>query len=135
MTWNDLELSENVKNNAPGKGWALIYTREEVIFESYDKLDAVQNKIGVKELLEVHLFDKNREYRCIATRSKRFKNGMVSNVIDFANVEDNSVYSETILLENGGRITVLNHVTYQDDSGIAVIDNYRLTMDGGNTHE
>lgn len=125
---------------APQKGQALIYTRKQVIFESYDSKESLIEKLGNEEILEIHLFDKNKEYRCIVSRSKRRKNGVIEAVIDFPVENPEKYYEEKILLENGkGELIVYNSIKYDDEemdesksdsdkTGMATIDNYRLVM-------
>lgn len=133
IKYNDLD----VNNKAPANGQLLAYTRTQVLFEKYENLDKVKELINDQELLELHLFDKDKEYRAVATREKRkfdnCKNGIIEYVSDFVNKEE--IYSETILLENKykgyGSIKVLNHIQYDDEkSGMAEFDDYRLVMEG-----
>ena len=56
-------------DKAPHSGYMLLYTRQDVIFEKYDNIDNIKNDILSKvdsksnnELLEVHLFDNEKEY-------------------------------------------------------------------------
>lgn len=126
MEWKDLEG----KGEAPERGWVLAYTREEVLFQPYGSIDELEQKLSSAELLELHLFDQEKEYRCLSTRSKRFPKGMIETVEDFTGTES-TIYAERIQLSQsmgGGRITVLNHIHYNDENGMAIIDNYRLKM-------
>lgn len=146
----------------------MAYTRKQVIFQKYNSLegldsvlyekrvpDVQENEPRSKDILELHLFDKEKEYRIIASESKR-KDIMVpglsaiEHIADFSDKETAGnktadskltwgVYKERIQLEpafmkseNGikdGYITVLNHVSYQED-GMARVDDYRLVMEG-----
>lgn len=83
--------------------------------------------MGPGPILELHLFDDKKEYRSITSESSRHKDGVIEHVADFAYDED-TVYKETPVLEKGGTITVLNHLSY-DKNGMASIDDYRLTME------
>ena len=109
---------------APAKGTQLIYTRKQVIFEEYASLDSFKNNVSDQDVLEIHLFDDTKEYRALATESKRFSKGVLEHVAQFA--DDDAVYKETCMLEDGGSITVLNHITYNDENGMAFIDDYRI---------
>ncbi len=112
-------------NEAPVKGTRLIYTRKErFIFDDYMSLDGCINDIADQDLLEIHLFDNDKEYRAVTSESSRSENGVREWVSDFK--EDASIYKETCLLEDGGKITVLNHVAYDDNNGMASIDDYRI---------
>lgn len=116
---------------APEAGWMLVYTRFEVIFEPYDSRELAQERLKGYEILEVHLFDRNTEYRCLESRSPRF-DGRAETVADFP--DDENVYRESVLLEKpweDRRLIILNHISYGNDSKDDVmghIDNYRLVM-------
>ncbi|MCC8149983.1 MAG: hypothetical protein LIO96_00560 [Lachnospiraceae bacterium] len=125
MYWNELNLE-----GAPERGQMLLYTRRSVLFRTYEDKAEIADNLADQELLEVHLFDRKKEYRAIATRSPRFPQGMIETVADFPENEESAVYRELVLLEKGkGVITVLNHIAY-DKNGMASVDNYRLTMGG-----
>ena len=117
-------------DKAPKKGQALIYTRQQVIFESYDSKESLIEKLRNKEILEIHLFDKEKEYRCIVSRSKRRKNGMIEALTDFPVENPEKYYEEKVLLENGkGELIVYHSIKYDSEkTGMATIDNYRLVM-------
>lgn len=111
---------------APRSGHALIYTRQKVIFKAYNDIEKLIEEIKNDELLEIHLFDDNIEYRAVSTRSKRYPERVIEAVIGEKN-EDQSIFEEEVLLERKGqeKITVLNYISY-DENGMAFIDNYRL---------
>lgn len=131
-----MQISELKKiEQAPDTGWMLVYTRTEVIFESYLAKEEVFRKLAGQDILEMHLFDPQIEYRCLVSRSKRYEGGIIEAVIDFPqNDEDRSIYKEEIMLDAqwaGKRISVLNHLEYDGNEGMAYIDNYRLVMQEG----
>lgn len=144
MHWGDLQYIKD-KKNIPEKGQILAYTRKKVIFHGYESLESVAADLAEEDLLELHLFDCEREYRCVSTISRRFKdrNGVIETLVEFPENEQeklsgiDTVYSERILLDteqglNSGAekraITVLNHIKYNQKNGMASIDNYRLKM-------
>lgn len=125
----------NKINEAPERGQMLTYTREKVFFEPYSSIESVREKFAEQKLLEIHLFDQNREYRALASESVRYRDGYVDTVSDFDRDEKDesgadAVYAESVLLENGGRITVLNHLRYDEETGMAYVDDYRMVMEG-----
>lgn len=128
MKWEMLKEKEK----APEKGWMLAYLRKEVLFQQYGSLGEVRDNIGEGELLELHLFDNEKEYRCIASQSRRYPSGIVETVADFdENIE--STYAESIYPEKdfqgfGEKIRLLNHLKY-DENGMLEVDNYRLVME------
>lgn len=134
MQWNDLKR----KKEAPSKGWILAYTRKEVLFHPYKSYKELEQELAGIDLLEMHLFDKEKEYRCLLTRSKRFPDGVIETVENFEFKEENQkdVYQEEILIpeillskdKNVQKITVLNHISYNEENGMATVDNYRLKI-------
>lgn len=138
-------------DKAPEKGCLLAYTREEVLFEQYkSKKEAIELLIG-KEVLELHLFDKEKEYRILETRSKRYTDGKtkgkICREVKLTDLDKHKIFSEEILLEKSGAfknnkinsIRVLNEVSYDDENidaccnannkerfGMAMITNYQL---------
>lgn len=132
-------------NLAPSQGQMLAYTRKEVIYQPYSGLDEVKQRLESEELLELHLFDSNKEYRAVSTISHRFSNGFIEHVADFKTYEDNdihcedkdaySTYCEKALLEERysskknehEEINVWNKVKYDDHhAGMAYVEDYRL---------
>lgn len=138
-------------DRAPEKGCLLAYTREEVLFEQYkSKKEVIELLIG-KEVLELHLFDKEKEYRILETRSKRYTDGKIKGKIckevKLTDLDKHKIFSEEISLEKRGvfknnkinSIRVLNEVSYDDENidvycdennkgkfGMATITNYQL---------
>lgn len=124
--------------SAPASGQMLAYTRKKVIFEPYFSHDEVREKLSGEELLEIHLFDNNKEYRAISTESRRYEDGYIHHIADFPYVESQNkksnisgdVYKEECFLESGkGRLSVLSHLG-SDKNGMIVVDDYRLVMGG-----
>ena len=87
-------------DKAPHSGYMLLYTRQDVIFEKYDNIDNIKNDILSKvdsksnnELLEVHLFDNEKEYRAIKTTSHRIYQNSAKDAIECV-VSDDEVEIE-----------------------------------------
>ena len=116
-------------DSAPVPGQMLAYTRKKVLFQPYANTDEVRTILTDEELLELHLFNKEKEYRCIVSDSKVYPEGLIEYIAEFEESHEN-VYRDECLLENGGKITVLNHISFNDENGMAMIDDYRLIMGG-----
>lgn len=127
MEWDKLTKVQE----APEQGWLLAYLRKEVLFEQYSSLEEVQEHIGQRELLELHLFNQEKEYRAIASQSRRYPSGVVETIADFG-FDEETTYKEEVYLETkyqklGEKIQICNHIKY-DENGMLEIDNYRLVM-------
>ena len=126
--------------NAPSCGVMLAYTRESVYLEKYKSIEDIRNKLDDAELLEIHLFDKEREYRAVKSESKRWNPGPKNEcgIIQKTVIGDKNddVYPVEAVLDQSfaktlksKSIQILNHIVY-DANGVATIDNYRL-VEGG----
>lgn len=115
--------------DAPDKGWMLVYFRDEVLFKRYSSKEYVKNALGDRDILEIHLFDDETEYRAISSESSRFKRGVIEHVARFKN--DADVYAAKSLpvadTDGVNSITVLNHLDY-NEWGMSFVDDYRLTV-------
>ena len=131
MNKKTIQNSELFKE-APDSGHYLIYTGNKVEFKSYSSIAGFFSSIDDEcDILEIHLFNQEKEYRAIASESAVYnKHQFVEHVAKFPDGKED-VYSETCYLENGGKITVLNHIGYGKDSdgnenGMIFVDDYRL---------
>lgn len=132
MQWKDL----TGVGEAPKQGYMLAYLRKEILFERYNELEDVRKLIEQEELLELHLFNQDKEYRCVASQSKRHPSGVVETkpIVDFKK-DEKTTYGEMIYLETkyqkiGNTIQILNHLKY-DENGMLEVDDYRLVMEEG----
>lgn len=118
-------------NEAPKCGQYLIYTRKSVLFEHYDSLKEIEDICNGNEILEMHLFDQDKEYRAIATKSKRFPSGVIEYVSEIDDSDSTMVYIDHTAFDSAkkGSLDVWNHISY-DDNGMITIDDYRLVMGG-----
>lgn len=131
MTIQDL-MSSRMLDDAPKSGWMLAYFRQMVVFHPYRTLDEAAEELGSKELLELHLFSAEKEYRAVVSSSKRFEKGFAEHTASFPENRE-SVYAESILTEHtlrsaAERIRVLNHFSF-DENGMLQIDDYRLVAE------
>lgn len=157
MEWRKIRNRIAQKSNVPNHGYIIAYTRKKVIFQKYDSLEGLDVLFGEiddmgdmtaddqlsGELLEVHLFDEEKEYRVVATDSKRnFPDKelhAIEHLADFDIENGSEIYKEKIMLEPAFRklskgikkdyIMVYNHISY-DEQGMAKVDDYRLVMEG-----
>lgn len=131
-------------DKAPEKGFVLAYTRQNIIFEEYSEKVYVAKLLENKDILEIHLFDANKEYRAISsTGNRKFgKNQQsevaIEHIADFTSEhnEDYEIYKDNILLDKTDEkfkvdqdsITVINKILF-DSNGMANIADYRLVIE------
>ncbi len=133
---------DNLKDivKAPDSGYVLAYTRKEVLLKSYDTVEDVVNMLSDVEVLELHMFDHDLEYRAITTESARYPEGVIEHVAEFdmpgssgqpASELPKDVYREDCRLDQDqdGVLSILSHIAYTE-TGMTLIDDYRLVMGG-----
>lgn len=122
-------------SEAPQKGYVLSYLRDKVIFKRYESIDGLLNELTENEILELHLFDNDIEYRAVTSTSKRYSDGIIEDVIDFKyDSKSEECFKSDMILEDGfikdiHKISVINHLVY-DENGSVSVDNYRLIVEG-----
>ena len=134
MRLTDIKLVECFQN-IPEAGMILAYTSKKVVFCKYSNIDDLDTIIGDNDLLELHLFNDTKEFRCLKTDSPRFKQGLIAYIEDSKIESDLDYYLENgIICEdddyNKVFINVLNHISYDVENGMASVDSYRMTVGG-----
>lgn len=136
-----IDIWKEITEKAPKEGQYLAYTREAVFFKTYEELEDVKTDLSGKELLELHLFDDDEEFRFLLTTAHKSKNAFLTKVITNKDIPDENAtncFAEEVILDLNDtdethnmttRLWILNHVSY-DENGMAYIDNYRLKLGG-----
>lgn len=116
-------------SNIPEKGTMYALYTDKVKYERYTKEEFLEDEHLEEKLLELHLFDADREYRYIKTRK-----GEIEALISDETVEHQDIYTEKILTlgsrkekpdKDSGFVEVINYITY-DENDLMRIGNYRL---------
>ena len=119
-----MRVTEINWNKTPEDGYVLAYFRQEVIFQKSDP--ALRQKIEEQQenLMELHVFDSEREYRLMRCETGDFIEAVVS---DEAAAEKKE---ETVKID--GRfealmpcLRVINYIDY-DENGMLSVSNYRF---------
>lgn len=132
------EIKDIIEKNAPDSGYVLAYTRKKLIFKIYSD----KNSLGeifegeCSDILEIHLFNHDSEYRILSSESSRYELGFVDHIAKFTSDTDETYIQDVYLDLNkeesrevhNERIKVLNHIAYTPE-GMAFIDDYRLCID------
>lgn len=123
--------------NAPerGKLYALYTDKEQ--YESYEKDELPEETILTKNLLELHLFDEQKEYRYVRTARGEVEVCVDDENLRYADHEETNghdgIYIEKIftlekdeeLPEGRKCVEVVNYLSYDEDD-LMMIKNYRL---------
>ncbi len=119
---------------APEKGKMYALYTDRMEYKAYSKEQLPSEEVLAEGLLELHLFDANKEYRYINKR-----NGQIECCIDddtpYEDIYEEKIY--TLDLAQGAehidadpsiakdKIGVVNYITY-DENDLMIISNYRL---------
>lgn len=114
-------------DNAPDKGTMYALYVDRVVYKSYSKGELLNNPYLEDKLLELHLFDKDIEYRYINARNKTIETVISKPVSKNDYVE--KVYVQSKVDEEASKdskcIEVVNYIKY-DENDLLNIYNYRL---------
>ncbi len=117
-------------SKAPERGIVYALFRDRVIFEKYSIENLEKSRFEGNNLLELHLFDEDTEYRMIRTRM----NGCQEMVISDKKIVAEDSYVEEILLTGKDAdsqenlvdtVKVVNYINY-DENDLLRISGYRL---------
>lgn len=114
-------------SKAPEKGTIYAVLRDRIIFETYESLDDIGAVAADQNLLELHLFDTQKEYRAVRTRMHGFLETLIEEAWEDTYEEKIYVLGENIDKNDGLRnqVIVVNQVTYNKDDMLNIC-NYRL---------
>lgn len=114
---------------APQTGTMYGVFTDKILYQKYDRADLLAEPPKEDKLLELHLFDAQKEYRCIRTRLQGFKEFEITD-----DCEHDDVYEEKIYVSGSNvdkqedlreQVTVVNYIVY-DENDLLHIPNYRL---------
>lgn len=114
---------------APEQGTMYAIYIGKVVYEHYTRETLLKDADLEENLLELHLFDKEKEYRYIKKRK-----GYIETEISDETVECDDKYEETIFTlkknqekpdENHGQVKIINYIKY-DENNLLTIQDYRL---------
>lgn len=120
-----------IKEIAPKKGTIYATFIDKMIYEEYGELSEIEEYLSDKNLLELHLFDKEREARLIKTAGKGFCEYEIT-AFDEGRYDD--CYCESLYLSGENidkhdnlnkKVEVVNYIKYDENDMIRIV-NYRL---------
>jgi len=138
MKYQDLIKVKDTGKEVPDQGYMLAYLIKEVVFKVYYSLQEVEKQLAGQEILELHLFNRQKEYRAVSSVSKRFPSGVIEWVSDFP---EEGAYCELVYLEKQDedvgvkRIEILNHIGDSQETnggqkaGMVRVDDYRIRVE------
>lgn len=109
---------------APENGIKYAIYKDRVEFQRYTLKDLLKDEKLEENLIELHLFDKNKELRVIESNR-----GEIFTVIDGEDDVNRECYVEQVYTITGNdvseQVEVVNYITF-DENDIARIEDYRL---------
>lgn len=109
---------------APENGIKYAIYKDRVEFQRYTLKDLLKDEKLEENLIELHLFDKNKELRAIESNR-----GEIFTVIDGEDDVNRECYVEQVYTITGNdvseQVEVVNYITF-DENDIARIEDYRL---------
>ena len=112
----------------PDSGTMYALYIDRVVYKPYDKNELLNDLYLEDKLLELHLFDENKEYRYINSRQEEIEY-VVSDEIEYDDVYIEKVYVQEGIDEetndNSKMVEVVNYIKY-DENDLLSISNYRF---------
>ena len=117
---------------APEHGTMYAIYIGKVVYEPYTREQLLEKDDLEENLLELHLFDKEKEYRYIKKRKGYIETEISDETVELDDKDDK--YEETIFTlkknqekpdENNGKVMVINYIKY-DENDLLTIQDYRL---------
>lgn len=117
---------------APEYGTMYAIYIDKVLYELYTREQLLEKENLEVNLLELHLFDKEKEYRYIKKRKGYIETEISDETVELNDKDDK--YEETIFTlkknqekpdENHGEVRVINYIKY-DENDLLTIQDYRL---------
>lgn len=116
-------------SKAPCRGTIYAVFADKIMYQSYEKKEDLEKKAEQSGLLELHLFDKNQEYRYIKARR-----GKIEEIISDESVPHDDCYVEEVYVlgrnadrqdDLGKKAGIVNYLKY-DDNDLLTICGYRM---------
>ena len=115
-------------NDAPQRGTTYATFIDKMVYKKYESLKEIEELVVKDKLLEIHLFDKEKELRFLKTRDEGIVQYLISDTKEYAIYEEELYVSgENIDKQDklSEKIKVVNYIKYDENDMIHII-NYRL---------
>lgn len=115
-------------NDAPKRGTIYATFIDKMVYKKYESIDEIEELVTKDNLLEIHLFDKEKELRFLKTRDEGIVQYLISDNMEYDIYEEELYVSgENIDKQDNlsKKIKVVNYIKYDENDMIHII-NYRL---------
>lgn len=114
---------------APQKGTIYATFIDKVVYQKYESLDEISSYLMETGLLELHLFDAQKELRFLKTAWKGIRSVVISDACEHDDTYEETLYvaADNVDRQDNLRekVTVVNYIQYDENDMIHII-NYRL---------
>ena len=116
-------------DNAPQKGTIYATFIDRMVYEKYEKLSDIEQYLLEDRLLELHLFDKEKELRFLKTREKGILRFEISDDTEYDDTYEECLYVSADSVDQQDNLTekilVVNYIKYDKNDMLHIV-NYRL---------
>lgn len=116
-------------NEAPQRGTIYATFIDKMVYKKYASLDEIKDLLTADNLLEMHLFDKEKELRFIKTRDEGILKYFVPGNMEYDDVYEEELYVSGANIDKqdqlSEKIKVINYIKYDENDMLHII-NYRL---------
>lgn len=116
-------------NEAPQRGTIYATFIDKMVYKKYASLDEIKDLLTADNLLEMHLFDKEKELRFIKTRDEGILQYFVPGNMEYDDVYEEELYVSGANIDKqdqlSEKIKVINYIKYDENDMLHII-NYRL---------
>ena len=114
---------------APQKGTVYATFIDKVVFQKYQSLKEIEELAKEDRMLELHLFDREKEYRVLKTRKKGIQTFLISDACVHDEVYEEEIYVSADNVDKqtnlSAKLKVVNYIQYDRNDMIHIV-NYRL---------
>lgn len=116
-------------DRAPEAGTMYAMFIDKIVYQKYKKSELVSVDLDEKKLLELHLFDKEKEYRVVRTRGHGLQEYEITDDCGHDDCYEEKIYVSGRNVDRQDdlkeQVTVVNYITY-DKNDLLHVGNYRL---------
>ena len=121
------------KKNAPHKGTIYATFVDKMVYERYENISDIEQYLVEDNLLELHLFNSEKEIRYIKTRGKGLLYCEISSENE-GEKEYDDIYEETLYVSGNNidkqenlneKVIVVNYIKFDENDMLHIV-NYRL---------
>ncbi len=116
-------------DNAPQTGTIYATFIDKMVYEKYTSLSEIEKYLTEEGLLELHLFDREKELRFLKTRNRGIQRLEITEDASYDDKYEETMYVSGYQVDKpdklAEKITVVNYIRYDENDMLKIV-NYRL---------